>query len=105
MSLPSDWISLKSYVNKIRQEIVEAVADAEKQGAALRFDVQTIEIEVQVAATTESGGGGNGGVNLGVISFGANVAKRDISAETQKVKITLKPAVSIQISNKLTGKM
>jgi hypothetical protein len=77
-------IELSKMLGQLRKELLEA--QGEGQGSELKFLIEDIEIELQVA-TTQSGEAG-GGVKLSVISFGAKVNASEV--ETQKLKLKLK---------------
>ncbi len=79
-----DKIELSKMLGQLREELL--TAQGEGQGSELKFLIEDIEIELQIA-TTQSGGA-NGGVKLSVISFGAKVDASEV--ETQKLKLKLK---------------
>ncbi len=80
-------IELSEMLGQLRKEL--SIAQSEGAGSDLKFQIEDIEIELQVA-TTKSGEAG-GGVKLSVISFGAKVNASEV--ETQKLKLKLKPVV------------
>ena len=77
-------IELSEMLGQLRKELVQA--QMEGQTSDLKFLIEDIEIELQIATTRS--GEGSGGVKLSVVNFGA---KGSISeAETQKLKLKLK---------------
>jgi Trypsin-co-occurring domain 2 len=85
-------IPLADVVRRLRTEL-QAATEAGK-GKGLRFEVQDIEVEMQVVVTKGGSGefGGEGGVKLWVIGkAGGKVSGKYESSEVQKVKFRLKP--------------
>jgi len=80
-----DKIPLSEMLAELRKELLEA--KLEGQGSDLKFLIEDIEIELQIATTKEAGI--DGGVKFWVYNAEAKV---DISeARTQKLKLKLKP--------------
>ena len=80
-----DKIPLSEMLAELRKELLEA--KLEGQGSDLKFLIEDIEIELQIATTKEAGV--DGGVKFWVYNAEAKV---DISeARTQKLKLKLKP--------------
>lgn len=77
-------IELSEMLGQLRKELSKAQGDG--RDSELKFLIEDIEIELQVA-TTQSGEGG-GGVKIAVVSFGAKVNASKV--DTQKLKLKLK---------------
>ena len=91
-------IELSEMIGQLREELLKARGKSE--GSELKFQVEDIEIELQVVTT--KGGKGGGGVKFWVYNAEAEVnASR---ANTQKLKLKLKPVVGpneepVKVSN------
>jgi hypothetical protein len=79
-------------LRQLRQELLDAKAEGE--GKDLKFMVDDIEIELQIATTQEDAGGV--GIKFWVINADAKL--REASAQTQKVKLKLKTDADLRIS-------
>ncbi|MFO1424062.1 MAG: trypco2 family protein [Candidatus Competibacteraceae bacterium] len=77
-------IELSEMLGQLREELIQA--QRKGKDSKLKFMIEDIEIELQIA-TTKSGESG-GGVKLSVINFGAKVNASEV--ETQKLKLKLK---------------
>ncbi len=85
-------IPLADVVGKLRQELVATIEAGE--GEDLRFEVEDIEVEMQVVVTRGGSGelGGEGGVELWVIGkAGGKVSGQYESSQIHKVKLKLRP--------------
>lgn len=85
-------IPLGEVVGQLRQELMAAVEAGKGEG--LRFEVQDLEVELQVVATKSATGelGGEGGVKLWVIGkAGGKVSGTYESSQIQTVKLKLRP--------------
>lgn len=80
-------IELARVIKDLREELEEAVAGAE--GAALRFELGTIELEVSVAL--ERSGNAGAKVRFWVVESGAEAAVS--STGTQRITLALKPTL------------
>jgi hypothetical protein len=76
-------IPLAKMLGQLRDELLEAQAQGE--GKDLRFLINDIEIELQVATTQEGTGGA--GIKFWVVNADAKL--RDAEVTTQKVKLKL----------------
>jgi len=81
-------IPLEDSIAQLRDALI-AAAD-KGADAALRFEVQDIELELNVVTTKEAGGGG--GVKFWLYNADARVKASD--ARTQRVKLRLRPVNS-----------
>lgn len=82
----SGMVPLRQMLGVLRAELTASMEDA--KGAALRFRLEEVELELQVAVTAT--GGGNAGVEFWVVSLGARGERTSGSTHTFKLK--LKPA-------------
>lgn len=78
-------IPLPNLLSQLRQDLSQAQADGE--GSDLRFQIEDIEIELQLVATQKAEGGG--GIKFWVINADAKI--EGSQALTQKLKLKLKP--------------
>ena len=78
-------IELSEMIGQLREELLKARGQSE--GSDLRFQVEEIEIELQIVTT--KGGKGGGGVKFWVYNAEAEVSAAH--AKTQKLKLKLKP--------------
>lgn len=81
-------IELASVIRDLRVELEQAVAAAD--GAALRFELGPIELEVSLALAREASAGAK--VQFWVVQAGAD-GKID-STDTQRVKLILTPRLA-----------
>ena len=85
-------IPLADVIRQLRRELLAAVAAGEGEG--LRFEVQDLEVEMQVVVTKGGSGelSGEGGVKLWVLAKAAGkVSGQYESSQIQKVKLKLRP--------------
>lgn len=80
MSMPE----LSQVLAKLREDLASAQRDGE--GKDVRFLVDDVEIELQVALTDE--GQANGGIKFWVLNAGAGI--KAVDTTTQKLKLKLK---------------
>lgn len=80
-----DKIPLSDMLAQLRQELVHAQWVGED--SSLKFLVEDIEIELQIATT--KGADGGGGVQFWVYNANAKVSASEVN--TQKLKLKLKP--------------
>jgi len=80
-------IELSEMLGQLREELLKARGHSE--GSDLRFQIEDIEIELQIVTT--KGGKGGGGVKFWVYNAEAEVDAAQ--AKTQKLKLKLKPIV------------
>ena len=79
-------IELAALIRKLREELAEAVLEGE--GEAVRFQLETLELELQV--TVGRAAEAKGGIKIWLVEAGTGAeGKRE---SIQKVKLTLKPA-------------
>ena len=78
-------IELSEMLGQLREELLKARGQSE--GSNLKFQIEDIEIELQIATT--KGGKGGGGVKFWVYNAEAEVNASQ--AKTQKLKLKLKP--------------
>lgn len=78
-------IELSEMLGQLREELLTARAKSE--GSELKFQIEDIEIELQIGTT--KGGTGGGGVKFWVYNAEAEVNVSQ--AKTQKLKLKLKP--------------
>jgi hypothetical protein len=79
-----DLIPLSKMLAQLRSDLLAAKAEGEKKD--LRFLVDDIEIELQMATTQED----EGGVGIKFWALNANAKIKDTDALTQKIKLKLK---------------
>jgi Trypsin-co-occurring domain 2 len=82
-------IELSTLINDLRDELERSVATAE--GRAVQFELESVELEVEVAV--EHTGEGGGKVRFWVAEIGAQAALNHGS--TQRVKLALKPSMEV----------
>ncbi len=90
-------IKLAAFVQQLREELMAAMEAGE--GESLRFDLEDVKIEAQVAVTREAEG--KGGVKLWVLDAG--LAGKLHSSRLQKVTLSLKPKTASGGSVRLAG--
>lgn len=78
-------IPLSEMLGQLREELLTARAKSE--GSDLKFQIEDIEIELQIVTT--KGGKGGGGVKFWVYNAEAEINASQ--AKTQKLKLKLKP--------------
>jgi hypothetical protein len=79
-------IPLSKMLAQLREDLLQT--QEEGKGSDLKFLIEDIEIELQLATTQEEGGGG-GGVKFWVFNADAKIDTSE--AKTQKLKLKLKP--------------
>jgi hypothetical protein len=79
-----DRLELSSVLNRLREEIAEASKASIKSD--LRFEIQDVELEIQIVVTKEQNAGGK--TSFWVLE--ANAGSKYANAVTQKVKLKLK---------------
>ena len=77
-------IPLSKMLGQLRSELLQAKGEGE--GTDLRFLIEDIEIDLQIATTQEDEGGA--GIKFWVLD--ANAKIKDAEVHTQKVKLKLK---------------
>ncbi len=80
-------IELSEMIGQLREELLTARAKSE--GSDLKFQIEDIEIELQIVTTKT--GGVKSGVKFWVVNAEANANASQ--ASTQKLKLKLKPVV------------
>lgn len=80
-----DWVDLADAVRVVREQLDAARVTG--AGESTRFEVGGVEIEFAVEVTKDARA--EGGVRLGVVSFGA--AGGVSAASTHRVRLTLSP--------------
>ncbi|MEI2808627.1 MAG: trypco2 family protein [Albidovulum sp.] len=80
-------IELSEMIGQLREELLKARGESE--GSDLKFQVEDIEIELQLVTTKAAGA--KSGVKFWVINAEANANASQ--ANTQKLKLKLKPRV------------
>ncbi|AHF03446.1 hypothetical protein MARPU_05840 [Marichromatium purpuratum 984] len=81
---------LKAMLSQLRQELIDAKAEGERKD--LKFMVDDIELELQLATTQERGGGT--GIKFWVLN--ANLKGKDTSVATQTLKLKLKAVQEVE---------
>lgn len=90
-------IPMAEVVRHLREELTSAVEAGKGQG--LRFELQELEVEMQVVVSKGASGefGGEGGVKLWVVGKAAGkVAGSYESSQIQKVKLKLLPKLEAE---------
>ncbi|MFH8616086.1 trypco2 family protein [Streptomyces sp. NPDC017979] len=77
-------IGLAQTIKALRGELAQAVADGE--GQPIRFRVQSVRLDVQVAVTTSKEA--QGGVKFWVLSAGAGASEDASTAHTVSLELT-----------------
>ena len=80
-----DKIPLSEMLAQLRKDLLQT--QEEGKGSDLKFQIEDIEIELQLATTKEAGVGG--GVKFWVFNADAKIDTAE--AKTQKLKLKLKP--------------
>jgi len=83
---------LADVIRQLRREMLTAVEAG--RGEGLRFEVQDVEVELQVVVAKGGSGelSGEGGMTLWVIGkAGGKVAAKYESSQIQKIKLKLRP--------------
>ncbi|MFE9634548.1 trypco2 family protein [Streptomyces sp. NPDC006463] len=79
------WLDLADAVDLLRRQVVEA--QRRGAGSAVRFEIDTIDVELELELSRTRGGVGE--LRFGVI--GANGKAERSSRRTHRVSLTLKP--------------
>ncbi len=90
-------IPLAEVVGRLREEMLSAVEAA--KGKGLQFEVEDVEVELQVVVSKGGSGelGGEGGVQLWVLGkAGGKIAGKYESSRIQKVTLKLKPQLEAE---------
>ncbi len=86
-------IPLTDVIRQLRRDLLSAMQAGE--GESLRFEVQDLEVEMQVVVTRGGSGevSGGGGVKLWVLDAkaGSKLAGKYEASRLQKVKLRLRP--------------
>lgn len=81
----SDSIELVDVIKKLREDIAFAIDDGEQQD--IRFNVNSIDVELQTVIKKEA----NGGIKFEVFNIGANAEGKLNKSTTHKIKLNLTP--------------
>lgn len=81
-------IELAELIGQLRAELTAAMRKGEN--SELRFELGTVELELNVAVDKEAKSGGK--VKFWVVEAGSDVSVK--SSQTQRVKLSLNPRVS-----------
>jgi hypothetical protein len=88
-------IPLRDALRALRAEVVEAANEASNEN--VRFDLESIELEFQVVATTEIGADAKVGAKIDFHIFSADATLgtggKGVDERMQNVKIVLTPAL------------
>ncbi len=82
-------IPLPEMLAQLRKDLLQT--QEEGKGSDLKFQIEDIEIELQIVTTREAGGGG--GVKFWVYDASAKVNAAE--AKTQKLKLKLRPTIGL----------
>jgi hypothetical protein len=83
-------IPLAEVIRELRSELMDAVKAGE--GESLRFEVQDLEVEMQVVVTKGASAGASGEVKFWVLTkAGAEASAKYESSQIQKIKLKLRP--------------
>ena len=80
-------VGLADAIRSLRAELTQAMQEGEGQG--LRFKVDPVELEFELAVTSTKGGGG--GIKFWVVTAEAKLDKA--TATTHRIKLSLAPLV------------
>jgi hypothetical protein len=80
-------VGLAEAIRSLRAELTQAMQEGEGQG--LRFKVDPVELEFELAVTSTKGGGG--GIKFWVVTAEAKLDKA--TTATHRIKLSLKPLV------------
>jgi hypothetical protein len=86
--MPESGIRLADLVDAVRRELEEAAHEARDR--QLQFDVQDVQLEVEIATTRT--GEGEGGVKVLVLNLGGKYS--EAHASTQRVTLRLQPVTA-----------
>lgn len=86
-------IPISDGIAALRDQLHMAIKDAPDDG--VKFEIQTIDLEMQVVATTAGSGEVNGGVEWKLLGFkiGGKASASYSYAGAHKVKLSLKPVI------------
>ena len=87
--MPASDIPLADVIRELRRELLTAMKAGE--GESLRFEVQDLEVEMQVAVTKSGEVSGGGGVKFWVLNADSSVSGKYQSSRIQKLKLKLRP--------------
>ncbi len=88
-------IELAEYIKHLRRQITKASREGE--GKSVRFDVETLELELQIVV--ERSKEGKAGIKSWILSVGGAAARKD--EVTQTIKLSLRPTTPDGTSTQL----
>lgn len=98
-------ILLSEVVKELRRELQETMAEGD--GKSLRFEVEDLELEMQVVVTKEAStkGTAGGGIKFWVVDAKASgeLAGKYTTSQVQRLKLSLKPKTGEGKSPLLAG--
>lgn len=100
--MPGDEIPLHKMIQSLRGQLEQSIEDADAGDAGLRFKIDTIDLELKIVATSQSGV--EGGIGWSIFRFGAKTDVKDETVHTLRLKLTPKlpgggdPLVSGEVS-------
>jgi hypothetical protein len=98
-------VGLADAIRSLRAELTQAMQEGEGQG--LRFKVDPVELEFELAVTSTKGGGG--GIKFWVVTAEAKLDKA--TATTHRIKLSLAPLMKtaegdtdVVVAEEVTGR-
>jgi hypothetical protein len=98
-------VGLAEAIRSLRAELTQAMEEGEGQG--LRFKVDPVELEFELAVTSTKGGGG--GIKFWVVTAEAKLDKA--TATTHRIKLSLAPLMKtatgdtdVVVAEEVTGR-
>lgn len=98
-------VGLAEMISSLRRELEEAQKLAD--GSTIRFEVEKVDLELQVNVEKISENGGKAGVKFWVVNaeLGGKGTDKKVTTQTVKLSLTAKDMANLDSQGKLGGKV